>query len=111
MMSILKEIYEYKIDFVNNQKKLHTQSDILNKLENITSQDFSFSKKLKDEMSRTSIIGELKRASPSLGNFVNEDVNINEIDYYFSNSIARSSKTMSDCRSARSNYLKRKTGS
>ena len=41
-MSILKEIYEYKIDFVNKQKKLHTQSDILNKLKNITSQDFSF---------------------------------------------------------------------
>jgi len=79
MMSILKEIYEYKIDFVNNQKKLHTQSDILNKLENITSQDFSFSKKLKDEMSRTSIIGELKRASPSLGNFVNEEVNLSKI--------------------------------
>ena len=46
-----------------------------------------------------------------LGNFASEDINIKEIDYYFSNSIARSSKTMSDCRSARSNYLKRKTGS
>ena len=46
-MSILKEIYEYKINFVNKQKKLHTQSDILNKLKNITSHDFSFSKKLK----------------------------------------------------------------
>ena len=33
-----------------------------------------------------------------------------EIDYYFSNSIARSSKTMSDCRIARSKNLK-KTGS
>ena len=31
-MSILKEIYEYKIDFVSKQKKLHTQSEILNKL-------------------------------------------------------------------------------
>ena len=72
-MSILKKIYEYKIDFVNKQKKLHTQSDILNKLKDIPSHDFSFSKKLKDETSRTSIIGELKRASPSLGNFVNEE--------------------------------------
>ena len=78
-MSILKEIYEYKIDFVNKQKKLHTQSDILNKLKNITSQDFSFSKKLRDEMSRTSIIGELKRASPSLGNFVNEEIDLSNI--------------------------------
>ena len=78
-MSILKEIYEYKIDFVNKQKKLHTQSDILNKLKNITSQDFSFSKKLRDDMSRTSIIGELKRASPSLGNFVNEEIDLSNL--------------------------------
>ena len=34
-MSILKEIYEYKIDFVNKQKKLYNQSDILNKLKDI----------------------------------------------------------------------------
>ena len=53
----------------------------------------------------------INKKSSEVGNFINEDVNINEIDYYFSNSIARSSKTMSDCRSARSNYLKRKTGS
>ena len=46
-MSILKKIYEYKIDFVNKQKKLHTQSDILNKLKDMPSHDFSFSKKLK----------------------------------------------------------------
>jgi len=29
---------------------------------------------------------------------VSEKINIKNIDYYFSNSIARSSKTMSDCR-------------
>ena len=46
-----------------------------------------------------------------LGNFANESLIVKEIDYYFSNSIARSSKTMSDCRSARSNNLKSKTGS
>ena len=78
-MSILKEIYEYKIDFVSKQKELHTQSEILNKLKNITSYDFRFSKKLKDEMSRTSIIGELKRASPSLGNFVNKEINLSNL--------------------------------
>ena len=78
-MSILKEIYEYKIDFVSKQKKLHTQSEIINKLKNITSQDFIFSKKLKDEISRTSIIGELKRASPSLGSFANEEINLSNI--------------------------------
>ena len=78
-MSILKEIYEYKVDFVEKQKKLHAQSDILNKLKNITSYNFSFSQKLKNEMSRTSIIGEIKRASPSLGNFVNEEINLSNI--------------------------------
>ena len=78
-MSILKEIYEYKIDFVNKQKKLHTQSDIQNKIKNTHSHDFSFSKKLKNEKTQTSIIGELKRASPSLGNFVNEEIDLSKI--------------------------------
>ena len=43
-------------------------------------------------------------------NFSNELISIKEIDYYFSNSIARSSKTMSDCRSIRLNKLRKKTG-
>ena len=34
-MSILNEIYEYKIDFVDKQKKIHSQSNILNKIKNI----------------------------------------------------------------------------
>ena len=42
--------------------------------------------------------------------FFNETIIIKEIDYYFSNAIARSSKTMSDCRSVRSKNLKRKAG-
>ena len=78
-MSILNEIYEYKIEFVEKQKKLHTQRDIINKIKNIPSQNFSFSKKLKNELSQTSIIGELKRASPSLGNFINKEVNLSNI--------------------------------
>ncbi len=45
------------------------------------------------------------------GNFMNEPISIKKIDYYFSNSIARSSKTMSDCRAIRSKNLKNKTGS
>ena len=50
------------------------------------------------------------RTNSETGNFVNESVAIKEIDYYFSNSIARSSKTMSDCRTARSKNLKNQTG-
>ena len=36
----------------------------------------------------------------------NEKIKINKIDYYFSNSIARSSKTMSDCRNINLNQIK-----
>ena len=43
--------------------------------------------------------------------FINETIFIKEIDYYFSNSIARASKTMSDCRIARNKNLEMKTGS
>ena len=78
-MSILNEIYEYKIDFVEKQKKLLTQSDIQGKIKHLPSLDFSFSKKLKNEKTQTSIIGELKRASPSLGNFVNEEIDLSKI--------------------------------
>ena len=78
-MSILNEIYQYKIEFVEKQKKLYSQRDILDKIKNIHSQNFIFSKKLKNENSQTSIIGELKRASPSLGNFVNKEINLSNI--------------------------------
>ena len=78
-MSILNEIYEYKIEFVEKQKKLHTQNDIIDKIKDLPSHNFSFSKKLKNEKSRTSIIGEIKRASPSLGNFVNKERNLSNI--------------------------------
>ena len=43
--------------------------------------------------------------------FVDEKIFIRKMDYYFSNSIARSSKTMSDCRAVRQTNLKSKTGS
>ncbi len=38
--------------------------------------------------------------------FVSEDINIKYLDYYFSNSISRSSKTMSECRQIRQNLKK-----
>ena len=46
-MSILTEIYDYKIEFVEKQKKLHTQNDIIDKIKNLPSHNLSFSKKLK----------------------------------------------------------------
>ncbi len=39
-------------------------------------------------------------------NFKNENVYINPIDYYFSNSISRSSKVMSECRDIKLKYQK-----
>ena len=74
-MSILKEIYEYKIDFVSNQKEIIPQSKIENKL-NINNINFPFSEKLNHQNSQISIIGEIKKASPSLGKFTKENINL-----------------------------------
>ena len=41
--------------------------------------------------------------------FFNEKILINEIDYYFTNPIARASKTMSDCRNVKFKSLKEGT--
>ena len=46
-----------------------------------------------------------KQVKSDQSEFLNEDVDIDHIDYYFSNAIARSSKTMSDCKTARTNNL------
>ena len=74
-MSILKEIYEYKIDFVSNQKEITPQSKIENKL-NINNINFPFFEKLNHQNSQISIIGEIKKASPSLGKFTKENINL-----------------------------------
>ena len=74
-MSILKEIYEYKIDFVSNQKEITPQSKIESKL-NINNINFPFFEKLNHQNSQISIIGEIKKASPSLGKFTKENINL-----------------------------------
>ena len=38
--------------------------------------------------------------------FENEKILVDDMDYYFSNIIAKNSKTMSECRSLRSNFQK-----
>ncbi len=77
-MSILKEIYEYKLDFVSKQKKIISQADILKKIKNNKHKNLFF-KKLKNESKKISIIGELKRASPSLGKFAKNNINLEDI--------------------------------
>ena len=39
-------------------------------------------------------------------NFVSEEVKIKELDYFFTNSISRASKTMSECRQIKRNLKK-----
>jgi len=51
----------------------------------------------------------LKNNEKNNSNFNNETIVIKKIDYYFSNAIARASKTMSDCRRINSNLLKEGT--
>ena len=54
---------------------------------------------------------EIRELQSKSGEFINEFITIKEVDYYFSNSIARASKTMSNCRAERSKSFKNKTGS
>ena len=41
-----------------------------------------------------------------LSTFEKEKINIRELDYYYSNSISRASKTMSECRQIKQNLKK-----
>ena len=38
--------------------------------------------------------------------FISEEILVRELDYYFTNSISRSSKTMSECRQIRQKTIK-----
>ena len=38
--------------------------------------------------------------------FINENILVDHVDYYFSNIIAKNSKTMLECRSLRNNFEK-----
>ena len=65
-------------------------------------------------LKNTSNIGELPnftefRKDNTNSKFLDEPVKIRDIDYYFSNSISRSSKTMSQCRNVRVKNLKEGT--
>ncbi len=78
-MSILKEIYNYKLDFVSKKKKLLPQNNIESKISLSKYEGNFFSKKLNSQKNRISIIGEIKKASPSLGKFVNDDIDLIKI--------------------------------
>ena len=80
-MSILQDIKKYKLDFVKNQKNNISQSEIINNCKNISSEEKNiFAKKLLIlNNSQISIIGELKRSSPSVGKIVDKSIALIEI--------------------------------
>ena len=80
-MSVLQEIQNYKLDFVKNQKKNISLLEIIDKCKlHVPEENNLFSKKLINENNKKiSIIGELKRSSPSAGNIVNKDIDLTNI--------------------------------
>tara|TARA_B100000029_G_scaffold16464_1_gene16929 strand:+ start:2109 stop:4139 length:2031 start_codon:yes stop_codon:yes gene_type:complete len=66
------------------------RDDTLRKIKNHSDYDLLPKKNLKNLKSENGIL-------------YNEEIKIDQIDYYFTNAIARSSKTMSDCRIAKNN--------
>ena len=80
-MSILQEIKKYKLDFVKSQKNIISQSEIIDRCKNINSDEKNiFSKKLLSKNnSQISIIGELKRSSPSSGKIIDKSIDLIEI--------------------------------
>ena len=61
--------------FVSNQKEINPQSKIESKLK-INNINFPFFEKLNHQNNQISIIGEIKKASPSLGKFTKENINL-----------------------------------
>ena len=75
-MSILKEIYKYKKDFVEKKKKLLNLNDVIKLSEQYVPKGFIDDIKKNIKEKDISIIGELKKASPSAGIIFN-----NKADY------------------------------
>ena len=73
---------------MNNRK-------LFNDKEELESSMFNYLK-LKKEQKKTDFIGEIDQSD-----FVNENLIVRVKDYYFSNVIARSSKTMFECNNAK----------
>ena len=75
-MSILKEIYKYKKDYVEKKKKLLNLNDVIKLSEQYVPKGFIEDIKKNIKEKDISIIGELKKASPSAGIIFN-----NKADY------------------------------
>ena len=90
-MSILKEIHEYKLKFVNEKKASKSLAQLIKECNKLESNKVNkFSKKLFSEKNKKiSIIGELKRSSPSAGIIANNNIDlINIAKIYEDNNIS-----------------------
>ena len=77
-MNILEEIYNYKLDFVRRAKILRSLDELIDQSNTIKKKEFEFSNKLKMNK-KINIIGELKKASPSAGNIIDDNIDFMEI--------------------------------
>ncbi len=80
---------------INEISNLVRNKDLFNDKDDLIDSMFNFlNQEKKDEFVKIDYV------------FENEKILIDDIDYYFSNVIAKNSKTMSECRSLRSNFEK-----
>ena len=76
-----------------NADELSLRKEVLNMIPNFSEIDMLPSKRIKNTNKEKSI-------------FENEKININKIDYYYTNAISRASKTMAECRAVKKQQLK-----
>ena len=85
-MNILEEIHKYKIEFINECKTKKPLNELKRKSLDIPKKKNNFLNKLKNKKSNINIIGELKRASPSAGNIVQQDIDLLKISKIYEKS-------------------------
>ena len=78
-MNILKEIYNYKLEFVKSKKISIPIEELVNNLNKLPKKNNMFSKSIINNYPKISIIGELKKASPSAGSIDNIKYNYLDI--------------------------------
>ena len=78
-MTILKEINDYKLEFVKRKAKNQPIEELKSSLKIDETKNFLFSNKLIQNQNHTSFIGEIKRASPSAGKIIEDEVDVLDI--------------------------------
>ena len=78
-MNILREIYDYKVEFVNSKKTIVPIQKLIDDSSKYSKKNYDFSKKIFKNYPKICIIGELKKASPSAGNIINPELNLLDI--------------------------------